>query len=451
MNQIRPGSAAEGRATNLVLVGVSHRSATVAELELLGKGQPDQIEILDTLRRSSQVREAMVLSTCNRFEVYAVVESIAEGLFAIRHLLAEHIGTTIENFTETAYTRQGDAAARHLFRVACGLESAVTGDQQVLGQVRRAYATADARHTVGSVLHRLVQRTLAAGKRVRAETEIGAAGASAVTAALSLAGEILVSAGADGTFEGKTAVVIGTGAMGTLAAAHLTHAGCARIYVLSRTLSRGRSLATRIRETGSRAEAFTLDLLPAALANADIVITGTSTAEPVVSVAHVRAAAVPRRGRAPQLVICDIGMPRNVDPAVAALPGVSVIDMDRICRESRATEGVEAASRIVAAEVSGYLAEQRMDEVVPTITALHRRAADVVAAELSRLDNRLPELGCAYRDEMARTVRRVVDKLLHPPTAQIRSLASTPAGASYAEALRELFELDHADTEVVLR
>jgi glutamyl-tRNA reductase len=153
-----------------------------------------------------------------------------------------------------------------------------------------------------------------------------------------------------------------------------------------------------------------------------------------------------------QLVICDLGMPRDVDPTVAGLPGVFVVDMDRIQREPSAraaASDAEAARTIVAAEVANYLTGQRMAEVTPTVTALRRRAADVVEAELLRLDHRLPGLDAVHRDEVAKTVRRVVDKLLHAPTVRVKQLASAPGGDSYAEALRELFELDQQAVDAV--
>jgi glutamyl-tRNA reductase len=194
--------------------------------------------------------------------------------------------------------------------------------------------------------------------------------------------------------------------------------------------------------------------LPSALADADVVVSCTGAVRPVVSLADVHhGLAAARRDHSDQpLLICDLGMPRDVDPAVAGLPGVWVVDMDRVQREPSARAAAadaEAARRIVATEVATYLAGQRMAEVTPTVTALRQRAADVVEAELLRLDNRLPELDAAHRDEVALTVRRVVDKLLHAPTVRIKQLASAPGGDSYAEALRELFELDQTAVDAV--
>ena len=322
------------------------------------------------------------------------------------------------------------------------------GEQQVLGQVRRAYAAAEANRAVGRVLHELAQRALSVGKRVHSETAIDAAGASVVSVALGIAERKL------GGLPGKTAVVIGAGAMGALSAAHLTRAGIGHIHVLNRSLSRAQRLVRKVREAGVQAEALTLDRLADVVAGADILVSCTGAVSPVVSLADVHhALAAGRRDEASRpLVICDLGMPRDVDPAVAGLPGVWVVDVDRVQREpaAHAAAGdVDAARHIVAAEVAGYLAGQRMAEVTPTVTALRQRAADVVEAELLRLDNRLPGLESAQREEVARTVRRVVDKLLHAPTVRIKQLASAPGGDSYAEALRELFELDQTAVDAV--
>jgi glutamyl-tRNA reductase len=248
--------------------------------------------------------------------------------------------------------------------------------------------------------------------------------------------------------------VVGAGAMGALSAAHLTRAGARDIHVVNRSLPRAQRVARKIRESGIGAEAVSFNRLASALTDADVVVSCTGAVRPVVSLADVHhALAAARRDESDQpLVICDLGMPRDVDPAVAGLPGVWVIDMDRVQREPSARAAAadaEAARHLVAAEVATYLAGQRMAEVTPTVTALRQRAADVVEAELLRLDNRLPGLDHAQRDEVARTVRRVVDKLLHAPTVRIKQLASAPGGDSYAEALRELFELDQTAVDAV--
>jgi glutamyl-tRNA reductase len=434
---------------SVLLFGVSHRSAPVSVLEQLSIDESDQAKIVDQVLQSPLVTEAMVLSTCNRVEVYAVVEAFHGGLSVIGQVLSDHCGMSMSALTKYAYVRYAEAAVEHLFAVTAGLDSLVIGEQQVLGQVRRAYAAAEANHTVGRTLHELAQRALSVGKRVHTETAIDAAGASVVSVALGMADNRL-----DG-LAGRTAAVVGAGSMGALSAAHLMRAGISAVHVVNRSVPRAQRLAASLREQGVAAQALGLDDLAVALADVDLVISSTGAVRPVVSLADVHNALAHRAGRGDQLrplVICDLGMPRDVDPAVAGLPGVWVVDMDRIQREPSAraaSADADAARQIVAGEVATYLAGQRMAEVTPTVTALRQRAADVVEAELLRLDNRLPGLDIAYRDEVARTVRRVVDKLLHAPTVRVKQLASAPGGDSYAEALRELFELDPTAVDAV--
>ncbi len=433
---------------SVLLFGVSHRSAPVSVLEQLSIDESDQGKIVDRVLQSPLVTEAMVLSTCNRVEVYAVVDAFHGGLAVIGQVLSEHSGMSMTDITKYAYVRYSEAAVEHLFAVASGLDSAVIGEQQVLGQVRRAYAAAETNRTVGRVLHELAQRALSVGKRVHSETAIDAAGASVVSVALNMAERRL-----DG-LSGRTAVLVGAGAMGALAAGHLSRAGIAQVHVLNRSQSRAQRLVRKIRETGVRADALALEQLADVLAGADVVVSCTGAVSPVVSLAdvHHALAAATRDEAAHPLVICDLGMPRDVDPAVAGLPGVWVVDVDRVQHEPSAhatAADVDAARTIVATEVTAYLAGQRMAEVTPTVTALRQRAADVVEAELLRLDNRLPGLASTQREEVARTVRRVVDKLLHAPTVRIKQLASAPGGDSYAEALRELFELDQTAVDAV--
>ena len=439
------------------MFGVSHRSAPVSVLEQLAADEADQVKLVERVLQSPLVTEAMILSTCNRVEVYAVVDAFHGGLSAIGQVLAEHSGLSMGELTKHAYVRYSEAAVEHLFAVTSGLDSAVIGEQQVLGQVRRAYAAAESNQTVGRILHDLAQRSLAVGKRVHAETAIDAAGASVVSVALHVAAERLYRPELGPSYTalaGRTATVIGAGSMGALTAAHLVRLGVTQITIVNRSLPRAQRLAQIIAAQGVATQAMTLDQLPTALATADLVVSCTGAVRPVVSLAdvHHALAAGGRNELAEPLVMCDLGMPRDIDPAVSGLPGVSVIDMDRVQREPSARAAAadaEAARQIVAAEVAAYLASQRMAEVTPTVTALRRRAADVVETELLRLEHRLPGLDQAQRDEVGRAVRRVVDKLLHAPTVRIKQLAAAPGGDTYAQALRELFELDPQAVEAV--
>lgn len=430
---------------SVVLFGVSHHSAPVSVLEQLSVEDVDLARIVDRVVQSPLVSEAMMLSTCNRVEVYAVVEAFHGGWSVIAQALAEHSGLSLCDLTQHAYVHYAESAVGHMFAVASGLDSAVVGEPQALGQLRRAYALADSNHTVGPVLHELAQRALAVGKRVHSETGIDAAGASVVSIALGVAET------QRGELAGCRAAVVGAGAMGALAANRLVDAGVEQIAVASRSLRRARRLADKVHDQGVAAGAATLEDVSAVLADADVVICCTGAMRPVVSAADVQCALERRSLRGP-LVICDLGVPRDVEPSVAGLASVWVVDMDAVRREpsARATAAdTEAARRIVAAEVTGYLTDQRAAEVTPTVSALRRRAAEVVESELERLQRREPGFDDAQRDEVARTVKRVVSKLLHAPTVRVKQLASAPGGEGYAHALRELFELDPQAVDVV--
>ncbi len=266
---------------SVLLFGVSHRSAPVSVLEQLSTDEADQAKIVDEVLQSSLVTEAMVLATCNRVEVYAVVDAFHGGLSVIGQVLSEHSGMSLQDLTKYAYVRYAEAAVEHLFAVASGLDSAVVGEQQVLGQVRRAYATAEANHTVGRTLHELSQRALSVGKRVHSETGIDAAGASVVSVALDMA------EAKAGSLAGRSAVLVGAGSMGALAAKQLLRAGVERIHVVNRSLPRAKRLAENIRGHGVAAEAFPFDHLPPLLTDADIVVSCTGAVRPVVSLADV--------------------------------------------------------------------------------------------------------------------------------------------------------------------
>ncbi|KSZ60588.1 glutamyl-tRNA reductase [Rhodococcus pyridinivorans KG-16] len=432
---------------SVLLVGISHRSAPVPVLEKVAVTDTDRPKLTDKMLASDKISEAMIVSTCNRVEIYAVVDAFHGALAAVSELLAEHSGLPVTELHKHAYVRYSEAAAEHLFSVASGLDSMVVGEQQILGQIRTAYAAADAQQAAGRTLHELAQQALRVGKRVHSETGIDAAGASVVSVALDKAANFL-----GGDLKGRTAAVIGAGAMGGLAVAHLVRAEVGSIVVANRTRDRAERLAETARAAGVDAEVVGFDDLATALSRAAVAVTCTGAVGAVVTLADAhRALAQPGRGERP-LAICDLGLPRDVDTAVAGLPGVQVFDMESLQRDpsaGAAASDAEAARKIVAAELSQYLTAQRLAEVTPTVTALRQRAAEVVEGELMRLESRLPDLDDGQRGEVARTVRRVVDKLLHAPTVRVKQLASTPGGDQYAEALRELFELSPGSVEAV--
>ncbi|WP_405486369.1 glutamyl-tRNA reductase [Nocardia sp. NBC_00511] len=430
---------------SVLLVGISHRSAPVSVLEKIAITEHDRPKLTEEMLVSSHVSEAMIVSTCNRIEIYAVVDAFHPALGEIGEMLTRHSGLPLPELTKHAYVRYAEAAAEHLFAVASGLDSMVVGEQQVLSQIRAAYAASDSQQAAGRTLHELAQHALRVGKRVHSETGIDRAGASVVSVALDRARLVL------GPLAGRTALVLGAGAMGGLAVAQLARGGVEKIAVVNRTLEKAQRLAnTATTMHGVAAEAIEIDRMAEAMAAADVVVTCTGAVGTVVTLADVHRALSARPGD--ELVICDLGLPRDVDHAVAGLPGVTVIDMETLQRDpsaGAAADDTAAARTIVADELSKYLAGQRMAEVTPTVAALRQMAADVVESELMRLDSRLPGLASTDREEVARTVRRVVDKLLHAPTVRVKQLASTPGGDSYAEALRELFELKPGAAQAV--
>ncbi|HVV11092.1 glutamyl-tRNA reductase [Amycolatopsis sp.] len=424
---------------SVLAVGLSYRTADLRTLERVAVGADELDKVLHQLQQGAHVNEAMLVSTCNRIEVYAVVETFHGGLADVSEVLAQHAGCAAADLYDNLYVHYAGAAVEHIFSVAAGLDSMVVGETQILGQVRNSYATARESGTVGRTLHELIQTTLRVGKRVHSETGLDTLGASVVSEALGETSDIA----------GKHAVVVGAGSMGALSASQLRKAGIGRITVVNRTYDNAARLASNITEQGVPARASGMDELAARLAEADLAVTCTGAQDVVLTAGHI----LPRAGRS--LVICDLGLPRDVHPAVADVPDVRVVDLETVRRRMDDTGGVSSAKQIARAtgivldEVREYLAGQRSAAVTPTVTALRKRAAEVVDAELLRLDHRLPELEPGVRDELARTVRRVVDKLLHAPTVRVKQLAADAQGTDYANALRELFELDPASPAVV--
>lgn len=417
---------------SILAIGLSHRTADLATLERVAVPAAEVGKVLHELQQADDVSEAMLLSTCNRIEVYAVVETFHGGLASIADVLARQAGMETAELYDHFYVHYAGAAVEHVFSVASGLDSMVVGETQILGQVRTAYATARETGTVGSTLHELIQTTLRVGKRVHTETGLDRLGASVVSEALAAAGEL----------SGRRALVVGAGSMGALATSQLRKGGIAEIVVINRTPERAARLVSSLTEQGVTAKAAPMAELADEVARADVVVVCTGAKNAVLGTEHV----APRADR--PVVVCDLGLPRDVEPEVGSVPGVTLVDLETV-RKRMAESGTATtdkqlakASGIILDEVRAYLAGQRSAAVTPTVTALRKRAAEVVDAELLRLDRRLPDLDADVRDELGRTVRRVVDKLLHTPTVRVKQLAAEKSGTDYANALRELFGLD---------
>ncbi|MFD5977954.1 glutamyl-tRNA reductase [Streptomyces bacillaris] len=494
---------------SLLVVGLSHRSAPVSVLERASLAADTQAKLLQDTLAAEPATEAAVLATCNRIELYADVDKFHAGVAELSTLLAQHSGVGLDELTPYLYVHYEDRAVHHLFSVACGLDSMVVGEGQILGQIKDALARGQELHTAGRLLNDLFQQALRVGKRAHSETGIDRAGQSLVTFGLQQ-----LAAGADPGLwaRGKRALVIGAGSMSSLAAATLARTGVAEIAVANRTRARADRLVEILRQgddTTVRARAVEMSAVGDELTRADIVVSCTGstglvlTADaladalgttldapaetPAVALAPIPApadvdqhaawvengsatsapqapaapAAAPRRVTLPgqstgpvKLALLDLAMPRDIDGAAHRIDGVRLVDIESLADASAdapMAADVDQVRTIVADEVAAFGAAQRAAHVAPTVVALRTMAAGVVAGEIARLDGRLPDLDEKQRAEITQTVRRVVDKLLHAPTVRVKQLASEPGGAGYADALRELFDLDPQTVAAVSR
>jgi len=434
---------------SVLVVGLSHKSAPVETLERAAVSGDTLGKLLRDIAHLPDTAETFVISTCNRVEVYAEVGRFHGGVNGICELLARHSGIPAGELTTSLYVHYEDRAVQHLLAVASGLDSMVVGEAQILGQVRAALKAADDSGTLGRSLRDLGRIALRTGKRARAETGIDRLGISLVSVGVELAASRLGPTGAE-LLTGRDVLVVGAGAMSGLAVATAARAGAARIAVANRTRSRAERLAA-----GAGGVVVDFADLPAAIAGAGLVISCTGAAGAVITGQMVDAALDQRPAGAP-LVLLDLAMPRDVDPAVADLPDVSVIGLDELRGTGEAAVGaaeVAAVRAIVEEEFAAYGSGVRAAQVTPTVVALRAKAATVVDAELERLGGRLSEHGVSGHalEEIAQTVRRVVDKLLHAPTVRVKELASSPGGEEYEAALRVLFDLNPRAVEAVTR
>ncbi|WP_327736754.1 glutamyl-tRNA reductase [Streptomyces nojiriensis] len=564
---------------SLLVVGLSHRSAPVSVLERASLSADAKVKLLHDTLAAEPATEATVLATCNRIELYADVDKFHAGVAELSTLLAQHSGVGLEELTPYLYVHYEDRAVHHLFSVACGLDSMVVGEGQILGQIKDALALGQELHTAGRLINDLFQQALRVGKRAHSETGIDRAGQSLVTFGLE---QLAVNVPVGEWAAGKRALVIGAGSMSSLAAATLARVGVAEIVVANRTADRAERLAEILVASGTGVSAVAVPMARVAdeLTRVDVVVSCTGatglvlTADDVLAAvswgagglapaeqgeagaapqahqglrprtpapqtppatagsgpraglesagldvsAGVDAAVIarlvaaardggrladagavrtiagaveadgcpvgpegrsaltgvdanslelhgtwadqgeaaaqrqPRRSTRTQpqaaavrLALLDLAMPRDIDAAVHRIPGVRLVDIESLAEASAdapMAADVDAVRGIVAQEVAAFGAAQRAAHITPTVVALRAMAAEVVAMEVARLDGRVPDLDERQRAEVTQTVRRVVDKLLHAPTVRVKQLASEPGGAGYAEALRELFDLD---------
>jgi glutamyl-tRNA reductase len=479
---------------SLLAVGLNHRTAPNSLLELAAVSGDEAPKVLTDLVQADHVVEAVVLSTCNRTEIYAEVDTFHGGLADISDQLSRVCGVPLADLSPHLYVHHEARAVGHLFAVVCGLDSMLVGESQILGQVRSAFRGAQAAGGSGGALAALFQTALRVGKRAHSETSIDAAGASIVSVGLQIAAGsldvrrpqrvaddltgglgaptggtglttgptgptgstgstgLVGAAGAPGVLPpedqplaGCRVLIVGAGAVGGLTAATARRAGATELVVANRTSSRAAAVAQN-----HDARVVGLAELPHEIAQADLVVTSTGASGLVVSYEMVESAVAGRVGR--PLVFLDLALPHDIDPAVRELSGVVLVDLEtlRVALDgAEVSHDLEAVRTLVAVEVAGFLNRRSAVRVAPTVVALRAQAAGIVQDELDRLRGRLPGLEPRQWDTVAGTVRRVVDKLLHAPTVRVQQLASGPGGDAYADALRELFDLPREVPAVV--
>lgn len=424
---------------SLLILGLSHHGAPIDLLEAAALNQSARGRLEAAIIGSEHVVESVVVSTCNRTEVYAEGLTFHGALTDVSEALAAATGVPLADLQPHLYVHYEDRGIAHAFSVASGLDSMAVGEAQILGQLREALSRAQRRGHVGPALNTLLQQALRVGKRVHTETGIDDVSRSLVGAGLAVADDVV------GPVDGARVLVIGAGGMGALAATTVSQAGAASVTVVNRGLTRAERLAERVggvaRPWDERAEA---------LLDADIVISSTGATGVVVTSDDVAYAVRSRDGR-PQLYI-DLALPHDVDLSVTHLEGVTRIGLaelgDALSHAGEVPQ-VSDARDIVTGEVAAYLTERAAEAVAPTVAALRSRAQAVVDDEMARLTRRTPDLPDSDRAEVERAVHRIVEKLLHAPTVRVKEMAQSGQGGSYAKALSELFDLDPREVSVV--
>jgi glutamyl-tRNA reductase len=423
---------------SVVVVGLDQQSSPLGVLERVAVSEQALPKVLAELRERVPVSEVVVLSTCLRTEIYAVVDRFHEGVERMHEYLSDMAGGSSAEVSEHLNVLFDDAVAVHLFEVAAGLCSSVVGETEVLGQVRRAIELSETERAAGPVLSSLFRRAVQVGRKVRTETTIARGTTSLAHVALSLAAGHF-----DDGLSSRRVVVVGAGDMGEslVSALHSRHAP-AEVVVVNRTPERARQLSDAV---GGRAAG--LGDLASALSDCDVVLVSTGSSLPVLDTEHLgrHGQRRAREGRA-DLVVVDLSMPRNVEPAVRGLPGIALFDIDDLSAHAeQAMEGrrgeLTAARAIVAHELERYRADDRARGAAPVVAALRARLDDLRQSELDRHRRRLSGLDEGQWAEVEAVVADVLAKLVHRPTVALKEAAGTPRGERLVEALRALFDL----------
>jgi len=424
--------------TELLALGASHKTAPLALRERIALTDNGAEPLLHELTAHPAIGEAVALSTCNRTELYLLVTDPVEAESAVLGLLARRAGIRPTELLDGIYSLRNCDAARHLYRVASGLESMIVGEAEVQGQVKRAYEAALAARTTGPMTNKLFRAALATGKRVRTETAISAGRASVASVAVDAAQEAL------GDLTNRHVLLIGAGETAELTARALHDHGVTTMFIANRRRERAIALAQQF---GGASGSF--DALPSELARADIVISSTSSPHTLLGAEELALVVGDRHGR--PLLLVDLAVPRDIDPACAELPGVTLLDIDGLQTQVRRHISVRKAEArgaegIVEEEIQGFAGWLGSLEVLPTVTALREHADAVVAQVLAENEGRWETLSERDRKRVDALAKAVAKRLLHEPTLRVKGLDASHRHARL-QLLRELFGLDEAAPE----
>jgi glutamyl-tRNA reductase len=422
---------------SLIVVGLNHRTVPVELLERVTVGEAVLPKVLHDLSAREHLLEVVVLSTCNRTEIYARCTRFHGAVGDVLEFLAVHSGADPDDLAEHLYTYYDDAVVAHLFSVAAGLDSMIVGESEILGQVRHAWETAVHAGSATQLLPQLFRHAVESGKRARSETGISRHPVSIPSAAVTVAAEHL------GSLEGAHVVVVGAGHMGRGLATTLKARGLERLQIANRTTARAEALAARV-----AAEALPLTDLADTLVDADVLLTSTASTEVLLERATIEMVMACRNGR--PLLILDVALPRDVDPGIREVDDVTLLDLDDLKDYARRSADRRRAEigkvrEILSAEIERYRVERAAREVAPLVTALRAFGEDVRTQELERYRAKLAGLDPETRRAVEALTEAIVNKLLHEPTVRVKDAAGTPRGDYYADALGALFDLPVAE------
>ena len=429
---------------NLLLAGMSHKTAPLEVRERFAISERQLPEALARLKADPDFEEALIISTCNRVEFIVAVRDKAEGMDGLRRFVASYFGSRLDDFSPCFYVHHGYEAVRHMFRVAAGIDSLVLGEPQVLGQVKKACAVAREEGAVGGILGSVLDRVLSVAMRVRTETSIGEAPVSISSAAVALAEQAL------GDLHARTVLIIGAGQMGELAARHLVSKGAATVLVSNRTYAHAVALAGELHGLAIR-----FHEIWEAMKRADIVISSTGCPHYVITREDTERAMRERGGR--PLFLVDIAVPRDIDPAVAEIPGCTLANIDSLKEVAehnlrQREEAVEAADRIVAEELARLRQRHESLQVGPTIVSLRRRIEEIRRNELARTRQLFGELTAEQEEVLDLLTQGLVNKILHTPFSELKQAAARPDRSAILGAVRSIFHLEEeaADSALIV-